>query len=200
MKRDAPSAAEHIDMSLRRLNTDHIDLFQFHQVAHEKDREKIMAPGGARGGPGGKRRGRSALSASLPQPLHGEEVRGIGPVRLHPVPLQLHRDRCGEGSPPLAREKGVVILAMKPFAGGAITDAALAFKYLRSHGNLFPIPGYDSAESVEQIVAFYGKPNEVTGNDLAAMEAGKERTGRSVSAAAASTASPARRESPSPRE
>ncbi len=94
--------------------------------------------------------------------------------------------------------KGVAILAMKPFAGGAITEAALAFKYLRSHGNLFPIPGYDSAESVEQIVSFYGKPNEVTADDLTAMEAVRNELG-GRSAAAASTASPARRESPSPR-
>ena len=179
MKRDAPSAAEHTDLSLRRLNTDYIDLFQFHQVALEKDWEKIMAPGGA-------------MEAALEAQKAGK-VRFIG-ITSHSLsmakkyvesglfvsiqfPFNFIETDAAKELHPLAREKGVGILAMKPFAGGAITDAALAFKYLRSHGNLFPIPGYDSAESVEQVVSFYERPNEVSPDDLAAMEAVRSELG-----------------------
>ena len=46
MKRDGPGTAEHIDLSLKRMKTDYIDLFQFHQAAKESDWEKIAGPAG----------------------------------------------------------------------------------------------------------------------------------------------------------
>lgn len=47
LKRDAAGMAGHIDKSLRRLQTDYIDLYQLHQVSKEADWQAIMAPGGA---------------------------------------------------------------------------------------------------------------------------------------------------------
>ena len=54
------------------------------------------------------------------------------------------------------------IIAMKPFAGGVIDNAALAFKFLRQYPDVIPIPGFDSVEAVDQVVALYEKPSEVT--------------------------------------
>lgn len=46
-KRDASGAREELERSLRRLHTDHFDLYQFHAVSSMEDVEKILAPGGA---------------------------------------------------------------------------------------------------------------------------------------------------------
>ncbi len=179
MKRDGKSVAEHIDLSLSRMKTDYVDLFQFHQVAQEKDREAIYAPGGA-------------MEAALAAQKAGK-VRFIG-VSSHSIPMAMKLIETGDFVSiqfpfnfieteaaselfPLARRLGVAIIGMKPFAGGAITKASLAFKFLRSQPDLFPIPGYDSVESVEEIVSFYEKPNIVSEDDLAEMTAVKNELG-----------------------
>jgi len=46
-KRDAKGAEEELHSSLKRLRTDHFDLYQLHSVASMDDVEQITAPGGA---------------------------------------------------------------------------------------------------------------------------------------------------------
>jgi aryl-alcohol dehydrogenase-like predicted oxidoreductase len=46
-RRDAAGARQELEQSLRRLRTDHFDLYQFHAVSSMEDVEKILAPGGA---------------------------------------------------------------------------------------------------------------------------------------------------------
>src|SRR5436309_9007753 len=43
---DKATAAKQIDESLRQLQTDHIDLLQFHEIIRLSDPEKVFAPGG----------------------------------------------------------------------------------------------------------------------------------------------------------
>lgn len=45
--RDKKTAVSQLEDSLRRLNTDHVDLLQFHEVIRMDDPDRIFAPGGA---------------------------------------------------------------------------------------------------------------------------------------------------------
>ena len=45
--RDAKTAREHLDSSLRVLRTDHFDLYQFHGLSSVEEAEQVLAPGGA---------------------------------------------------------------------------------------------------------------------------------------------------------
>ena len=45
--RTKESAAQQIDESLKRLQTDHVDLMQFHEIIRMEDPDRIFAPGGA---------------------------------------------------------------------------------------------------------------------------------------------------------
>ena len=46
-RRDAEGARQELERSLKRLRTDHFDLYQFHAVGGMKDVEQILGPGGA---------------------------------------------------------------------------------------------------------------------------------------------------------
>jgi predicted aldo/keto reductase-like oxidoreductase len=46
-QREATGAREELERSLKRLRTDHFDLYQFHAVGSKQDVERILAPGGA---------------------------------------------------------------------------------------------------------------------------------------------------------
>jgi len=46
-KRDAKGAREELEQSLKRLRTDHFDLYQFHAVSKMDDVKQILGPGGA---------------------------------------------------------------------------------------------------------------------------------------------------------
>ncbi len=45
--RDAKLAQQHLEDSLRRLKTDHLDLWQFHEIVYDNDPEWIFSAGGA---------------------------------------------------------------------------------------------------------------------------------------------------------
>ena len=47
IKRDRRGAQEDLELSLRRLRTDHLDLYQLHQVSQETDLETLTGPNGA---------------------------------------------------------------------------------------------------------------------------------------------------------
>src|SRR5208337_397609 len=47
LMRDKDGAANDLEDSLRKLRTDHVDLYQFHAVTTQEDVEKIFGPGGA---------------------------------------------------------------------------------------------------------------------------------------------------------
>jgi predicted aldo/keto reductase-like oxidoreductase len=180
LERRAAGISEHIEESLRRLKTDYIDLYQLHQVAREDDWKTIMAPGGA-------------MEALIKARNEGK-IRFIG-VTSHSLDMAIklvHTDLFCSIQFPFnfiemaakdilfrsAREKDMGILAMKPFAGGMINNADIAFKYLRQHPEVIPIPGFDSVESVDEVVSFYRNENKTSPEDDRLMDRYRSELGK----------------------
>jgi len=170
--RDEKGVAEHLDNSLRMLKTDYIDIYQFHQVAQERDWDAITGPGGAmeavvRGKKEGKIRHIGVTSHNIDMAL---KLVKTGLFETIQFPFNFIEVAAKDELHTAAREQGMGILVMKPFAGGVINNAQIAFKFLRQYPDVIPIPGFDSPESVDQVVSFYDEPNRVTEADLKLME------------------------------
>lgn len=179
-KRDAKGALEHIETSLSKLRTDYIDLYQLHQVAHENEWQTIAGPGGAlealtKAKEQGKIRHIGVTSHSLPMAI---KLIKTGLFSTIQFPFNFIEKDAKDELHVVARQLNIGIIAMKPFAGGMIDNARIAFKFLRQYPDVVPIPGYHTLDSVDEILSFYNHPNEVNFEDLALMDKYRDELGR----------------------
>jgi predicted aldo/keto reductase-like oxidoreductase len=164
--RTRASAAQQIDDSLRRLQTEHIDLIQFHENIRMIDADKYFAPGGAH---------EAVLAAKK-----AGKVRYVGftghkdpAIHLHMLDLaakhNFHFDSCQmplnvldyhfksfahQVVPRLVTEK-MAVLGMKPLASGLIfklnqIDPVECLHYALNLPTSVVINGCDSLERLEQ--------------------------------------------------
>lgn len=180
MRRDGKGAQEQLEQSLKMLQTDYIDIYQFHQVAQESAWDEINAPGGAleiaqKAKEAGKIRVIGVTSHSRPMAIKLIQTGLFGTVQF---PFNFIEDAAKDDLHPEARRLGVGILAMKPFAGGVIDKASVAFKFLRQFPDVLPLPGFDSVEAVDEVAAFYATPNELRTEDVAAMDRYRQELGK----------------------
>lgn len=180
IRRDAAGMTEHVEKSLRRLKTDYIDLYQLHQVARKADWKAIMAPGGAmeallQARDNGKIRHIGVTSHSLEMALKLVKTDLFSSIQF---PFNFIEIAAKDELHEVARQRGLGILAMKPFAGGMIDNADIAFKFLRQHPDVIPIPGFDSVEAVDQVISFYKNENKTTQSDVQMMDHYRSELGK----------------------
>jgi predicted aldo/keto reductase-like oxidoreductase len=151
---DKATALGHIDLSLERLNTDYIDLWQFHNVSSFEKYERVVGLGGGLEGAlqalqAGKVRYIGLSSHSLDVAL--EAVRS-GLFETIQFPFNYVSDEAVEELLPLAEAHDVGFIGMKPFAGGQLGDANLSIKYVLQFPWVVPDPGVEKVKEIEEIV------------------------------------------------
>ncbi|SDF29873.1 aldo/keto reductase [Sporolituus thermophilus] len=154
MARDKEAMARDIDLSLKTMRTDYIDLYQLHNIKTRADFEAVMAPGGA-------------LEA-LREARQAGKIGHIG-ITGHNVELLAEAIKTGEFSTvqfpfnfietraldvlfPLARSLDVGCIVMKPLGGGQVKNVELALRFILEQDIAVAIPGMDRVEQVAQNV------------------------------------------------
>jgi predicted aldo/keto reductase-like oxidoreductase len=143
---------EHIETSLKRLNTDYIDLWQFHSISTFEALETVLGSGMELAQAAlqtGKVRHIGFSSHALNVAL---KAVASGHFETVQFPLNFVSDEAAAELVPLAQEHDIGFIAMKPFAGGRIKEANLAIKYLLQFENAVPDPGIEKVEEIEEIV------------------------------------------------
>ncbi len=154
MARTRDAMEKDIDISLKNLRTDYIDLYQVHNPG-AADLEKVMAEGGA-------------LEALLEAKAAGK-IGHIG-ITLHSAELFRQAldlpwvetimfpynivETQGEELIAKCAEKNIGFICMKPLAGGAIEDADTALRFIVSNPAVtVVIPGMADAAEIAQNVS-----------------------------------------------
>jgi aryl-alcohol dehydrogenase-like predicted oxidoreductase len=159
-RRSKEGVLREVQESLRRLQTDHLDLVQVHAVNAMADLEQALAPDGA--------------VTALEQARDAGQVRFIG-ITGHARPEVLGHaltrypfdtvlvalgaaDRLVSGPEtfvlPRAMERNAGVIAMKVLGHGAYPDRALALRYsLGLPGVSLAIVGLDTPQQIDEVVA-----------------------------------------------
>ena len=168
MARDREGMAKDIETSLRNLRTDFIDLYQVHNP-NLSQLEQVCAPGGA-------------LEALLEAKAAGKighigltahslvvfaQALKLDWVETFMFPYNIVENQGAELME-AARAKGIGFVDMKPLAGGAIEDAALALRYVAANPNVtVVIPGMFRPEEVAQNAAAVDNSAPLSEEELA---------------------------------
>jgi len=164
LARDREGMEKHLQQSLKRLDVEQIDLYQFHQVGDLKALETVLD----RNGP------MAALEAarSKGQVKHigitshsldtAKEAVKTGRFETVQFPFNFIECEAADELIPLAREHDVGFIGMKPLAGGALDNVNLAFKYLLQFPEVVPIPGIQENREIEEIVRVLDGSHQLT--------------------------------------
>ncbi len=150
-----------LETSLKLLNTDHIDVYQFHNPPF------VPVPGGEDG----------LYDAAVEARAQGK-IRFIG-ITQHSIeraefavnsglydtlqyPFNHLATEREVNLVKLCREKNVGFVGMKALSGGLVTDARIPFAYLSEFDNAVPIWGFQKMWELEQVLGFSENPIELT--------------------------------------
>jgi predicted aldo/keto reductase-like oxidoreductase len=163
---------ENLDLSLKRLGVDYIDIYQLHNVGSEARRDAVLAPGGAYEGlreavKAGKVRFPAFSSHSLPVAL---ELMKSGKFASVQFPFNYIDHDAEKEAIPLAKALDMGFIAMKPMGGGLLGNAGLSFRYLLQYDNIVPDPGIEKIEEIREIAGIVEKKPPLTAEDKAEIE------------------------------
>ncbi|MFB0500913.1 MAG: aldo/keto reductase [Candidatus Bathyarchaeia archaeon] len=161
---DKATALKYLERSLKGLNTDYIDLWQFQNISNFENYEQVLRLGG------GMEAAQEALQAGkirhIGMSSHNVEVarKAITSGHFETImfPFNFVENDAADKLVPLAKKHDVGFLAMKPFAGGQLKDTDLAIKYLLQFDNVVPTSGIEEVEEIEEIVDIVNGSWELT--------------------------------------
>lgn len=151
MARDKESMLKDVEISLKNLQTNYIDLYQLHNVRTQEQLDKVLSEDGA-------------YSALLELKQKGI-IKHIGitshSLDMLKVAIETGKfetimypynivETQGEEVFKRAKELNIGVIAMKPMAGGALTKGDLAIKFILSNDNITTaIPGMASINEID---------------------------------------------------
>lgn len=164
--RDKKSFAEHIDLSLKRLVTNYIDIYHLHGISTKEGMERVMSDDGAyQALDDAVRNGKVRHTAFSSHNIDiAEAMLNTKRFKVIQIPLNFI-DSEAESLLPLARKLDMGFIAMKPMGGGLLDDAVLAFKYLSQFDNVVPDPGIENTGEMRQIAEIVKDPGPLTAED-----------------------------------
>ena len=170
---------KHLKLSLERLGTDYIDLYQLHNVSDAEALETVLDPNGPRGViEDAKKAGvEKHIGITSHQIDVAKDIIKTDLFETIMFPFNFMAYKGNDELLSLARQHDVGFIAMKPLAGGMIANATIAIKYLLQFPDIVLIPGIERVPEIEEIARVFEGPKELTAAEKQEMERIKEELG-----------------------
>jgi predicted aldo/keto reductase-like oxidoreductase len=171
-KRDARGVASDFELSLKRLGVDYIDLYQLHCVNREEHYDLLTSRGGGMDVlEGFRREGRLGFIGITSHHLDIFK-RALDEDRFDTIQVLYNflEPEAGDEVIPAAVERDVGVIAMKPLAGGVITDYSIAIRHALLIPQAVVIPGVSSVEEVRLNVEAASGERVLSDTDIARIE------------------------------
>lgn len=172
MARDKDSMAKDIEISLKNLKTDHIDLYQLHNIRKKTDLNRIFKEDGAYEAlldaqKAGKI-GHIGITSHSCDLL--EDAIELNKFESIMVPYNIVETQA-EKLMKRAQELNIGVIIMKPMAGGAIQDVKLAMKFVLANSAVTTaIPGMADIGEVLQNAAAGEHSEQLTERDFQSID------------------------------
>ena len=151
MARTGPDMAKDVDLSLKTIGVDYIDLYQCHNVRYDEDEEALFAPGGGFDALlDAKKAGKIGyIGVTGHQVERMEKLIQTGWFDTVQIPYNCNEDKPEKELLPLAVRENIGVIAMKPIGGGALPPD-LALRFFLDKPVSVVIPGMESPEIVAE--------------------------------------------------
>jgi predicted aldo/keto reductase-like oxidoreductase len=170
---------KHLKLSLERLGTDYIDLYQLHNISNAKALETARDPDGPRGAV--EEAKKAGLVKHIGVTSHQIDIAkdavktGLFDTIMFPLNFMSYEGK--EELLSLCKQYDVGFIAMKPLAGGMIDNATVAIKYLLQLPDIVLIPGIERVPEIEEIARVFEGPVEMTAGEKQEMERIRQELG-----------------------
>jgi predicted aldo/keto reductase-like oxidoreductase len=166
--------------SLKQMKVKKVNIYHLHGVSDFEDYEKVMAPGGAYEGL--MRARDEGLVDHIGITSHNlnvlERAIGDGYFDVIMACYSFLEPDAAQKVFPLAKEKDIGMLAMKPFSGGVIEEAGPALRFVLSTANIVPIPGSETLKKARENWKIFTEGGSLTDKDKERIEAIKKEFNR----------------------
>ncbi|MFC1860239.1 aldo/keto reductase [Chloroflexota bacterium] len=168
-----------LKLSLKRLGTEFIDLYQFHNISNIDGLKMILELNGAMAVV--EKAKRAGLVRHIGASTHSmdmaKELVKSGYFETIMFPFNFITCEAGGELLPLAREYDVGFIAMKPLAGGRLDNVTIAFKYLLQFSDIVINVGIEKISEIEEVVSILDNPQWMTATEQQEMERLRQELG-----------------------
>ena len=177
--RDRENIEKHLGLSLEHLQTDYIDLYQFHGVSTFEHLKIVLDPKGPRAvvedaKKAGKIRHIGITSHSMDVAKEAVKTDQFETIMF---PFNFITTEPADELLPLCREHDVGFIDMKPMGGGMLDNATVAFKYLLQFPDIVYIPGIEHIWEIEEIAGIVRGSAQMTAEEEAEMQRLRDELG-----------------------
>ncbi|HSV26670.1 MAG TPA: aldo/keto reductase [Sedimentisphaerales bacterium] len=167
----------HIELSMTRLQTDYIDVFQFHGIKQDAWKQ-ILTNGSMDMLMEMRNRGEIRhLAASSHSSMDMLEVLEHPAIEVAQFPFNFIMYEEVDEILGKCRAKDAGFIAMKPFGGGVFPSAGPCIRFLMQYPDVVANPGFENAGQIREVIALVEKGSVLSDEDRRMIEAVRKEVG-----------------------